>query len=68
MSTEARVMEIPPCDFCKGQGLDVPAKYDGQTTFGLWAYMCGAHYSKFGMGLGTGVGQKLILIKTKEDK
>jgi hypothetical protein len=38
-----------------------PAEYDGKTTEGPWAYMCGAHYSKYGMGLGTGVGQRLIL-------
>jgi hypothetical protein len=64
--TEVVVPELPPCDFCQmDDGKTVPALYDGKTTEGPWAYMCGAHCSKYGMGLGTGVGQRLILKETK---
>ena len=61
------VPELPPCDFCKEQGLEkpYPARYDGKTTFGPWAYMCNAHYSVYGMGLGLGVGQRLVLESEK---
>jgi hypothetical protein len=64
--TEVTVPELPPCDFCVIDDDKItPAEYDGKTVTGPWAYMCGAHYSKYGMGLGTGVGQRLILKETK---
>ena len=51
------VTETPTCDLCKNGTL---AKYDARTIFGLWAYMCQAHFDKFGPGrLGTGSGQRL---------
>ena len=65
MSTRVVVAELPPCDFCKEQGVAKEAHYDGSTTIGPWAYMCNAHYSVYGMGLGTGVGQRLILESDK---
>jgi len=61
------VPKLPKCDFCKEDPTkddaynDVDAEYDGATVMGPWAYMCGAHYSKYGMGLGLGVGQRLIV-------
>lgn len=60
--TIARVETLPPCDFCKDLGRYTDARYDGKTTKGPWAYMCGAHYSIYGMGLGLGVGQRLKLM------
>lgn len=63
--TVARVDELPPCDFCKELGRYTEARYDGSTTKGPWAYMCGAHYSIYGMGLGLGVGQRLKLRSEK---
>ena len=57
---------IPTCDFCK---LEVPtgvrevsniACYDGKTTSGPWAFMCREHFNTHGVGVGTGLGQKLI--------
>ena len=33
-----------------------------------WAYMCEAHYADHGVGLGLGVGQKLILRDSDEHK
>lgn len=59
--TVVRVDALPKCDFCKEAGRTELARYDGKTTMGPWAYMCGAHYSKYGMGLGLGVGQYLKL-------
>jgi len=32
------------CDFCNEK-----AKYDGKTKMGPWAFMCEAHFSKFGV-------------------
>lgn len=31
---------------------------DGRTTFGPWANMCPACFTKYGVGLGLGKGQK----------
>ena len=51
-----RVEKKPRCDFCGSE-----AKYDGKTKLGPWAYMCEICFEKFGIGLGTGKGQKLIV-------
>lgn len=47
------------CDFCTLDGIMRPAKYDGRTTAGLWAFMCEAHFLLRGVGLGLGRGQQL---------
>jgi hypothetical protein len=54
MSTSVKVQQLPSCDFC-GQ----TAHYDAATSFGPWANMCDAHFNEYGLGLGTGRGQKL---------
>jgi hypothetical protein len=51
----------PDCDLCKSRGLKRPAMYDGATTYGPWAFMCRPCFMSFGVGLGTGRGQKLII-------
>lgn len=56
MSKQVTVAELPNCDFCSN-----PAEYDGKTKLGPWAYMCGGHFKEHGIGLGTGVGQKLVV-------
>ena len=43
------------CDFCGGL-----ASYDGKTKSGPWAYMCGSCAGHHSLGVGTGVGQRLI--------
>jgi hypothetical protein len=53
--TETRVVEIPKCDIC---GED--AEYDGKTVMGPWSFMCQADFEFFGVGLGTGRGQRLV--------
>lgn len=60
-TTEAYVATLPKCDFCKGNGIDKDAEYDGKTIHGPWANMCESHFEDYGRGLGTGVGQRLIV-------
>ena len=61
--TEVKVNKLPRCDFysegfCRNFG---EAHYDGKTIHGPWANMCEQHFSAYGVGLGLGRGQKLIL-------
>ena len=49
------------CDFCKNMGEVVDAVIDGKTSFGPWANMCQPHFDLYGVGLGTGFGQRLII-------
>lgn len=55
---KVKVARIPKCDFCLDK-----AKYDGKTKVGPWAYMCKKHFKQFGVGLGLGKGQELILVE-----
>lgn len=63
MSTQVKVAALPACDLCKAHGCEPVqlAAYDGATTVGPWAYMCEDHFRVFGVGLGTGAGQRLVL-------
>lgn len=54
----AEVPQIPDCDMCVD---GTRAEYDAKTSQGPWAYMCRNHYGQWGIGLGTGKGQRLIL-------
>lgn len=64
MSTEVKVARIPDCDICKYVDRPTnkiePAAYDGKTKDGPWANMCETHFQQYGVGLGTGRGQKLV--------
>ena len=55
MSESVKVDKFPKCDFCA-----TDARYDGQTGMGPWANMCQEHFDAYGVGLGTGQGQRLI--------
>lgn len=57
--TEMEVRELPKCNFCKVNS--TPAAYDGKTILGSWGYMCDTHFQHYGIGLGLGKGQKLVL-------
>ncbi len=60
--TVSKVDEIPNCSFAHRPGLGtVKAVYDGKTFIGSWAYMCEGHFQLYGVGLGLGRGQKLVL-------
>ena len=70
MSDSVKVSELPQCSFKDNLRASPPwcrdggeAHYDGKTIYGSWAYMCEEHFSAYGVGLGTGRGQKLILRK-----
>lgn len=54
----AKISKKVKCDFCDKEG-----KYDGATKLGPWGYMCIADFKKYGVGLGLGIGQKLIVTK-----
>jgi hypothetical protein len=57
--TVAMVTDYPACDFAE---CDQPARFDGRTSQGPWAFMCLDHWSWYGPGkLGIGYGQKLAL-------
>jgi hypothetical protein len=67
--TWTRVPELPSCDLCSMLGTYlVPARYDGATVHGPWAYMCEDHFRSDGVGLGTGRGQRLLLPDEKAPK
>lgn len=51
------LVERPPCDLCNQR----PAAIDGKTTFGAWAYMCVPCHEQYGVGLGLGKGQRLLI-------
>lgn len=63
-SNEHRETEVSApvyCDFCFEGDKQVQASYDGKTKFGPWANMCEDHFNQYGMALGLGLGQKLIV-------
>jgi len=61
--TEVKVSKLPKCGFCKRYGKDAEAIYDGKTIFDAWGYMCQDHFDLYGIGLGLGKGQRLIVEK-----
>jgi len=53
---------MPKCDMCDpGAKTTSKVMYDGKTAMGPWANMCGHCFKRYGVGLGLGKGQKLIL-------
>lgn len=57
-SAKYRGHRLPNCDICHARA----CVYDGKTKHGPWAYMCEPCYTKNGMGLGLGLGQRLVLV------
>ena len=58
MSKQVEVVALPNCDFC-GE----VANYDARTKVGPWANMCQHCFENFGVVLGLGAGQRLVLNK-----
>lgn len=68
--TEVVVDKLPECDLCKVAPVTDPpnvAAYDGKTRMGPWAYMCEECFKVYGIGLGLGVGQRLVLRESEEE-
>lgn len=63
MHEEVIVSERPYCDFCAQAGTQRRANYDGKTTLGPWANMCERHFKAYGVGLGLGRGQRLVVLE-----
>jgi len=60
-NTEVKIDQTPLCDLCPPFNPN-PAKYDAKTKFtGQWGYLCEKHFKSHGIGLGLGLGQKLIV-------
>ena len=55
-----RVSSLPDCDMCNPHDPN-QASYDGKTRYtGQWANMCEMHMVSHGVGLGLGMGQRLL--------
>ena len=52
------ISKIEKCDICDCKITDVV--YDGRTKSGPWAWMCEKCFHEYGVGLGTGLGQKFM--------
>lgn len=61
----ARVAQLPMCDMCSEQGVLTLAQYDGKTIYGYWANMCQRHHKAIGLGVGLGIGQRLVIEKNQ---
>ncbi len=67
MTTITRITRPKYCDFCKhpcNGARQVIALYDFKTRMGPWANACEEHYLEYRYhpDLGTGLGQRLVLI------
>lgn len=60
--TKVSVSKLPDCDFC-GE----TAHYDGKTKQGPWGNMCESCFRKYGVGLGLGKGQELVVKESREE-
>lgn len=63
MSEQVIVDHLPTCDICEfvDGTKGITAHFDGKTKGGPWANMCETHFVMYGVGLGTGRGQRLIV-------
>lgn len=62
MGTQVDVLSLPHCQLCAANGIHaIPAHYDAKTIWGPWANMCESCFKQFGVGLGTGKGQRLVI-------
>jgi len=54
---EVVIEKLVQCDLCK----IAEAKYDARSKMGPWGYMCQKCFGFYGIGLGIGKGQKLVV-------
>ena len=64
MSVSTVVDQRPQCNMCQR----AEAQFDAKTKGGPWAYMCLPCYKVYGIGLGTGLGQRLYLPSEVQDE
>lgn len=64
MSVRTIVESLPTCELCH----KAEALFDGKTRIGPWAFMCLQCFGKFGIGLGTGKGQRMVLRSEVQDE
>ena len=67
MSIKAKVSILPDCDFSSMEsspcfGMPHKATFDFKTIGGPWGNGCAAAFDRFGLGLGTGLGQELEVV------
>jgi len=55
--TQVTVPVLPKCDI----HADRTAAYDAKTTSGPWGYLCSDCFAEHGIGLGLGLGQRLVV-------
>jgi len=65
MSDSVQVRFIPSCDIHAGKHETVPAFADARMRTGQWANMCQSCFDYYGVGLGTGKGQRYVLATDK---
>lgn len=54
---------LPVCDVHRfNEQTHVNAVYDARTKFGPWAFLCEDCFQSLGVGLGTGLGHRLVLV------
>jgi hypothetical protein len=54
--------KLPSCDVHRLEHAElVEASYDARLKFGSWAYVCEDCFTNYGVRLGVGFGQKLVL-------
>jgi hypothetical protein len=46
------------CDLCSVNVKDVATFYDAKTRQGPWGILCPSCFRRYGLGLGTGLGQQ----------
>lgn len=63
--TTVVVANLPPCDFDPDHG---PAYADAKTKMGPWGFVCKDCFDQRCIGLGLGLGQRLILEGSDEHR
>ncbi len=60
--TTTYVVERPNCEIHRhSRSVEIPAGYDAALRQGGWAYVCDGCFTAYGIGLGLGRGQRLIV-------
>ncbi len=58
MSDKVIMSRLPSCNI---RGCRNSARYDARTRSGRWGFLCKGHFARYGVGVGLGLGQFLLL-------